>query len=231
MKRLAACLGILAATSFWQSALAADFPVKAPPPAVVSLLDWSGWYVGAHVGYGWGDTRWAFPTPPPVPIEYHMDGFLAGGQIGFNFQSGPWVLGIEADISWLNADGDVSIPVAVSFGSEAKWMATLTGRIGYASGPGLLYLKGGAAWMDEVHITRAPIPPFVLRQGETRTGWTVGVGYEYDFGNRWSAKLEYSYLDFGSESVLLPPSPLPVEIDQDMHVIKWGLNYRFTTGY
>jgi len=229
--RFLAPISVLAFSFSVSASLAADLPAtpayKAP---AISVFNWTGFYAGAHIGYGWGNTNWTTPTPPPSPIDYDVDGFLAGGQIGFNVQSGPWVWGVEADISWTNADGSVPILVVTSFSSEMDWLATLTGRIGYASGPGLFYVKGGAAWVHEEHIARAPIPPLEVRSGETRSGWTVGVGYEYDFGNSWSAKLEYSYLDFGEDSVQFPNSPLPVDIDQDMHVVKWGVNYRFATG-
>src|SRR5690606_16838511 len=100
-------------------------------------------------------------------------------------------------------------------------------RVGYASGPGLFYVKGGGAWADEDHLARTP---GVFRASETRSGWTVGLGYEYDFGSNWSAKLEYSYIDFGKERVTFSPGAEFLDIDQDMHVVKWGLNYRFATG-
>jgi outer membrane immunogenic protein len=227
-RALTAAIAIAALAVTAQSAGAADMPirspvVKGPVVAPAPVYNWTGWYVGGHLGYGWGDKSWSFPGEV-VTVDYGVDGFLAGGQLGFNIQNGPWVWGVEADISWTNIEGSTRF-ITATYSTDVSWLGTLTGRVGYASGPGLFYVKGGGAWADEDH---AVTPNF--RGSETRSGWTLGVGYEHDFGNNWSAKLEYSYIDFGKESVTFTPFNELADIDQDMHVVKWGLNYRFATG-
>jgi outer membrane immunogenic protein len=232
-RALTAAIAIAAFAVTAQSAGAADMPirspvVKGPVVAPAPVYNWTGWYAGVHLGYGWGDKSW---TEPGVPfsVDYGVDGFLAGGQLGFNIQNGPWVWGIEGDISWTNIDGSVFAAFCAlgTCATDVSWLGTLTGRVGYASGPGLFYVKGGGAWADEDHSARGA---GIFTASETRSGWTLGVGYEYDFGNNWSAKLEYSYIDFGKERVTFAQSTEALDIDQDMHVVKWGLNYRFATG-
>src|SRR5690242_13914408 len=94
---LMTCLGVAAGT---YSAGAADLPVKARPPAVVVAYSWTGLYVGGHVGYGWADKDWSDPLGPPFAIGSHTaTGWLAGAQVGFNYQFGSWVIGAEGQFS------------------------------------------------------------------------------------------------------------------------------------
>jgi outer membrane immunogenic protein len=257
MKR-ALSLGIaalaLAAVSF--PAAAADLgarPIgKAPVMAPVALYNWSGFYVGGHIGGLWGDKDWTDLTGVPTADGGHdVSGFLAGGQIGFNWQTGNWVFGVEADASWTNAEGDhLSGPAAVltcfpgavvpggtTCRTEMNWLGTVTGRVGYAFNNVLVYAKGGFAFANEDYLMFDTATGggllFASTGDETRTGWTVGAGIEYGFTPNWSLKLEYNYMDFGGETVnLVDPviGTFTKDIDQQIHVVKGGFNYRFNWG-
>ena len=120
-------------------------------------------------------------------------GFLGGAQIGFNWQTGAFVFGIEGDWSWTNADGSIASPVALT--TEHNWYGTATARVGYAVDNWLWYVKGGAAWLDADYTIGG------VTFSDTRTGWTVGTGIEWALGPNWSAKLEYNYMDFGKDTV------------------------------
>jgi outer membrane immunogenic protein len=235
-----ACVTIGAASAPVSSA--ADFPTKAPirPPAQVIAYNWSGFYIGAHVGGGWGPKDWSDPTgdffngTPRFPLGSHdVSGVLAGGQIGFNWQfpGSNWVLGIEGQASWSNLKGDHIYDGDEGFQTKVNWLATVAGRVGYAWDRLLVYAKGGVAFADEkfTHFDTDD-PGIFFKDDQTRTGWMVGGGLEVALGGNWSAKGEYNYMDFGKKSVLFDPFAsglIPFDIDQQIHVFKFGFNYRF----
>jgi outer membrane immunogenic protein len=212
----------LCAAATVQSASAADLrmPTKAPvvTPAAVAVFSWTGFYIGAHVGWGWGETDSTILEadnnffPQGHVNTNKFDGILGGGQIGWNYQAGQWVFGIEAQASWTDIKGD-DIHTAVLVANrqaethtEVNWVVTLTGRLGFAAGPALFYVKGGGAWADFEALTnsRNTLTGAINQTtsgGETRFGWTVGAGIEYALGNNWSVKGEYNFLDFGTERV------------------------------
>lgn len=204
------------------AASAADLgqrPVYKAQPAPVAIYNWSGFYIGGHAGYAWG-REGITDNITGVTAATDPSGFLAGAQVGYNWQVGQWVFGIEGDWSWTNADGSAAIPGAIVT-SEHNWYSTLTGRVGYAVDNTLWYVKGGAAWA-ETDFSIAGIGV-----SETRNGWTIGGGLEYGFTPNWSAKLEYNYLDFGKDSIA---APIGVQADTQVHLFKAGLNYRFDWG-
>jgi outer membrane immunogenic protein len=231
---------------------AADLPAKAPVIAAPTTFSWTGLYIGVHVGAGWGTKTWrdAFfdtDTGPgsqfdPGPLgSYNVNGFLGGGQIGYNWQSG-WVLfGIEADASWTNLEGgNLCVSETDQCSSEAQALGTITARFGgIFLDRALLYVKGGAAWVHEKHTLSLFFdPPFATTMADTsshtRWGWTVGTGLEVAFTPNWSGKIEYNYLDFGKKSIEFsyPAADLVVHfpIKQNLHVVKFGLNYRWSAG-
>ena len=224
MRRFTLALAAVATIALGATAAsAADLgqrPVyKAQPAPIMAAYNWSGFYVGGHLGYGWGRGDLS-DVITGVSTSADTDGFLAGGQIGFNWQTGAFVFGVEGDWSWTNADGSVAIPGAI-VNSEHNWYATLTGRVGYAVDNWLWYVKGGGAWLD------ADYSILGVSAGNTRSGWTVGTGLEWAIGPNWSAKIEYNYLDFGSERI---GAPIGVDVDTQVHLVKAGLNYRFDWG-
>ena len=119
------------------SAMAADLPVRVAPPTVPPVAyvspvyNWSGFYVGGHLGYGWSKTD-VHDHLTGLSGSADPSGFLGGGQIGFNWQTGAFVFGIEGDGSWTNADGSRTFSNGAVVTMEHNWYATLTGRVGYA---------------------------------------------------------------------------------------------------
>jgi outer membrane immunogenic protein len=205
-----AIFAILGFCAVGQVAMAADIPVRKAAPAPVYIpYNWSGWYWGAHAGYGWGD---------------HVDGFLGGFQGGFNLQSGNWLWGIEGQWSWTGIGGDFgSTVLGTTVDFDVDWIATLTGRVGLVQDRWLWYVKGGGAW------ARADLSTALLGSASGRdSGWTVGLGVEYAWGNNWSSKIEYNYMDFGDRTFTI--GGLTDTVDANIHVIKIGLNYKFDWG-
>jgi opacity protein-like surface antigen len=226
-------------------------PFFAFAPAPRSDRDWTGFYVGAHAGGGFGRTDWksadgvflgfadlAFAGSGPA------EGLLAGGQIGFNRQLGRWVVGGEAELSWGDLDGYAKCGVSTLLDSSfnchthVKSLGTLTARVGQTYGDLLIYAKGGAAWMREDHEAGNPAiafgapPANDFFASDTRWGYVLGAGFEYAFSPAWSAKVEYDYRNFGSRTVAFTDqlgNVSNVDLAQDLHVIKMGLNYRLGT--
>lgn len=240
MRRLTlAGIGIIAAAIAALPAAAADMPMKAPVyrGGPVVSYNWTGFYVGGHLGGAWGQTDYFTNIAGPNTTNADPDGFIGGGQVGFNYQVGAWVFGVEGDWSWTNLRGSGPEPTSPPAGgilkSDANWFATAAGRFGYASGRWLLYVKGGAAWMNVDHAFSNIGPPaFTASATKTHSGWTVGTGLEWAFADTWSAKFEYNYLDFGNDSVVLTGGPVPITVgvDQQVHAVKLGLNYRWGSG-
>jgi outer membrane immunogenic protein len=243
---------------FTVGANAADLPVRAAAPAPVAMpvFTWTGFYVGLNAGYSWGSDRVSVLTVPgtnffgnaalrdlaategTVAGSPDGSGFAGGGQIGFNYQTGALVLGVEADIQWLNREarlavvssttggGVIPAPIdtALTATSAVDWLGTLRARLGFTVTPTLLlYGTGGLAFgsakstfaMAQSHngfgglVTGATAASY----SETRVGYALGVGGEWAFARNWSAKVEYMYFDLGSArydgGVLLASTPAP----------------------
>lgn len=218
-------------------ALVAAEPTLGAPRAAPPVFNWTGCYIGAHAGGGWArnvltDTGSGFlvSSTGPVSIQDNSSGFLGGGQIGCNYQFAPmWVTGIEVDVSAANISGDVTSPFKSPnslWTVKTDWLASATGRFGYSWDHWLAYAKGGAAW---AHDKYAATYGATYTGDETRIGWTIGGGLEWAFMDNWSAKLEYDYFDFGSKDVNLsiPGLVVPENNKQQIHAVKFGINYRF----
>ena len=209
----AVAVGALA-VSFGTGAPAADLSRRPPPPVLVPVSPWTGFYIGAHIG---GAT-----SSESVDFLGNTDpsGFIGGGQVGYNFQIAPlWIVGFEGDFSGTNANG--SIP-AGPFTSNHNWYSTLSGRLGYTLAPAwLVYGKAGGAWMNADYAI-----PGLVSVNETRGGWNVGVGAEYMIAPQWSVKAEYNYLDFGKDNI----PALGTAVDTQVNEFKFGVNYHFAPG-
>jgi outer membrane immunogenic protein len=248
MKKLLLGMTAVAAYVLASAAQAADLPSRnAPPPVVAPPFSWTGFYVGLHVASGWGTKEWSDGrefnisnlattiTSVPGPLgSYNINGFLGGGQIGYNLQVGWAVFGIEADASWADIKGSgICFPLQCS--TKIDTFGTITGRFGVAIDRALLYVKGGGAWVRERHTTSFGVAPvFSSSASDTRWGWATGAGIEYAFSPNWSGKIEYSFLDFGKEfqTFLFPDLNAPangtdLRLRQTLHTVKIGLNYRF----
>jgi len=226
-------------------------PVASAPPA--SMI-WTGFYVGGHVGAAVDTATIADPFGSSIFGDNVITpGFLAGGQIGYNWQApnSPWVLGVEADASWLTADGTNTclafsgLFVSATCHADPNAVGTLTVRGGYAFGPSdstLIYAKGGAAWVhDNIDITTNNVQTGVASTSYFNWGWTVGGGVEHALTPAWSVRLEYAYLGFASASVTTPAGLLrdvpggpflitpagTTNVSQNIQEVKVGLNYKF----
>ena len=165
-KTIAAVAGLLATTV---AASAADMAVKARPIIPAEVWSWTGFYIGGHVGAGWGTTestltnvqRWPsghlnFPLSLPFS-QNSRSGFLGGGQVGANWQSGWAVFGVQGDIAGLDVKGTAPCLVVLGCTTESKWLASVTGRLGaVVADRGLIYVKGGAAWLNSDHRVTTP---------------------------------------------------------------------------
>jgi len=236
-------LGItaFAAVMLGGAAQAADMPVKAPLPAAPVMYNWTGFYIGAHIGGAWADANghdrfdgvnhciWAAGVCFNDNGFGHNDGrFIAGGQIGYNYQVGQYVWGIEGQISGVGSHNDEDAcgfftttpggPRDFLFRCRDRsgWIASIAARLGVAfgqTGNWLLYVKGGGAFADaRVGLRfRDDCPAVVLticnsgavfnNDDNTRTGWMIGVGLETGWFGGWSWKLEYNFMDFGHRDI------------------------------
>jgi outer membrane immunogenic protein len=223
---------LLAAALSVGAAQAADLPMVTKAPAKIVAQTWTGCYIGVHAGYGWGRKKWSDAGVGEFD-SHSSDGALAGGQIGCDYQTGAWVTGLEAQGAWADIKGDGlnAFNAAQIQGDRVDTLASITGRLGYAMGPHLLYVKGGVAYAHDRYDISAVGLGIIASGDQDRVGWTVGAGWEHMFAPGWSAKIEYMYYDFGNRDVtLLAITGLPTigQIDQDIHTVKVGLNYRFT---
>lgn len=223
------------------TAIAADLsrPVFKPGPPPPAMQNWSGFYLGLNAGggIGRGSSDLSVPGGPTVvTFDNSLVGAVGGGQVGFNWQAGAAVFGAEADFQASGVEGTLSTPclpgLCASYSQKVTWFGTARGRIGYAADGWLLYATGGYAYArldTDATATAGPATAtFTLR--DTRNGWTVGTGIEVQFAPRWSAKLEYLYLDFGraTSSWVLPGlAAVNDAAHVNMNVMRGGVNYRF----
>ncbi|MEH2533990.1 outer membrane immunogenic protein [Bradyrhizobium sp. AZCC 1588] len=234
MKKIALAAAALAIGTVSASAadLAARPYTKAPAP-IAAVYNWTGFYIGAQAGYAWGDnsTR-EFITATGVPTAFNQgfntDGFVGGGHIGYNWQVGQFVFGLEGDLEGADINGGYRLANLNGTDFRLDAQASIRGRLGVAFNNSLLYVTGGAAWADMEH-TYVFANTLFETHSTTRTGWTVGAGWEYGFTPNWSARLEYRYTDFGTfrnASVFSFPG-FSYEHDPVFHTVRGGISYRF----
>jgi outer membrane immunogenic protein len=207
-------------------ALAADLgaaPRYTKAPAYAQpIYNWTGFYIGGHLGGGFGGDNSILGSSR----------FLGGIQGGADYQFAPnWVAGVEAQYSWTSSSSNSMLfPGGVLVNSNSDQLGSVTGRVGYTFGPTLLYAKGGYAWKDGDNLTAtvAGVPVGFAAIGNHRDGYTVGAGAEYMFAPSWSAKLEYMYYNFGTTTIVTAPAAaVGSRFNDDEHVLKVGVNYRF----
>jgi outer membrane immunogenic protein len=266
MKRLLAPLFVVSLVA--GPAFAADITAISPPPPG-PIYGWAGFYMGFTVG--WLDTANSGTTnagtdngvgglgtllaggaiPNSLNVAYR--GFLGGGLIGYNWQAGSWVFGLEADINGSGAKGDMIagpialpgfVPVATVFNREIDWFSTYRVRIGATVMPTfLLYGTGGLA-VGQTRIGNAfncaaCTPPSATEPAATNqttnisVGWTAGAGAEWMFAPNWSLKGEYIYVDLGSHSSTITyayapsTSSLTSTARDSVNILRGGINYKF----
>jgi outer membrane immunogenic protein len=250
-------LGLVGATLlFAGSALAADLPVKAPRAATFTpAFSWTGCYIGGNAGYAWGtaDTTetlggaW-LPTYGPAIVSavqangspsISMNGFTGGGQIGCNWQTGPLVLGIEADGEYTGLSGsattiDTNLATTNSAAVSSHSLFTVRPRVGFAAGQTLFYATGGLA-VGKISFSDTQIFPGGPSSGSastTKSGWAVGGGIEYAIDSHWIAGLEYLYVNLGSvnlNTVFAPNSAFTESFSTSVkeNLVRARLSYKF----
>lgn len=206
MKKTILAATFAAAVAASGAAAAADLPRSpAPyyPPAQSGLYNWGGAYAGLNLGYEWSKVTNSAVEP---------SGVAGGGQIGYNWQSGQFVFGVETDVQFSGAD-DTFAP----FKFSNPWFGTLRGRAGAAFNNVLLYATLGLAYGS----LKGEIPG--LDETRTEVGWAGGIGAEYGFNPNWSARVEYLYMDLASRGFSITGA------DNGLHanMLRLGINYHF----
>lgn len=219
---------------------AADLPRRTPAPEPVpQSFTWTGWYYGTHTGVAVGRTTTRNTSPfggfnADVALSYDVNpvGIFGGGQLGYNWQAGVYVIGLEGDFGYLGLR-DTIRPAPDDFVSvKYGWYGTITGRLGLAYDRLLSYVKGGAAVASITNAAGNLVAPGVLdpndfsQSRKTRWGWTLGTGFEYAFAPAWSLKSEYLYMDFGKRRTANLDGDT-FEHKNQVHTWKVGLNYRW----
>jgi outer membrane immunogenic protein len=219
-------------------------PYTKAPAMIAAVYDWSGFYIGANGGWGSSRKCWDFTTPAGVFIApegcHNATGGVAGGQIGYRWQSAAWVFGIEGQGDWANLRGSNISTLAPAFSNRSKIDAfgLITGQVGYAFNTVLLYAKGGAAvTADRFNVNTTVGNVLAATAGDqTRWGGTVGAGVEFAFAPNWSAGLEYDHLFMGNKTVSFlnngvagPAGTLfgTDRIRQDVDLVTVRVNYRW----
>src|SRR5262245_25975260 len=232
-------LGTAALIVLATPAISADMraPVYKAMP-VVPVWSWTGCYVGGHAGGLWAKQNdWIVRTPGGAFFGqslggHEADGWLGGGQAGCDYQfAGGFVLGVQGDYAWADAEGshDSTREIGVAYHSKVKSLASITGRLGYAWGRFLGYLKGGGAWEHDDYWATTIILGTAYAARETRSAC---VGGDYAFTNVVSAFVEYNYFDSGTRQVAFTPQvvglePAFVDVKETKSVVRAGLNFRF----
>ncbi|MBA4034050.1 MAG: hypothetical protein C0480_05520 [Bradyrhizobium sp.] len=231
MKRLILAASVLAAStaSSFAADLAARPYTKAPPPVVAAMYDWSGFYIGINGGWGQSSTRYDWANF--LVRSDDASGGTVGGQIGYNWQAGSWVFGIEAQGNWADLSRTYVDPFDPrwSVGTTVDALGLFTGRVGYAANNVLFYVKGGAAVASNSYWAALNNVDFI-NVSNTRWGAAVGAGLEWGFAPNWSFGVEYNHLFLGDTDYNWANANwryTNVGIRQDIDLVTARINYRF----
>jgi outer membrane immunogenic protein len=179
----------------------ADGYVPPPDYVVVPFVSWTGLYIGGHVGGAWSEIDWSNINLTGERFDKTNSGFIGGGQIGYNYQIGNLLLGVEATVSGADLSTDfrsIAVPT-VRFSADIGTIATVTGRFGFASDQWLFYGKAGWAGAQVNFSGHNTAPADSFSFDNWRNGWTLGTGVEYKINRHMSFGLEYSFIDLNSE--------------------------------
>jgi outer membrane immunogenic protein len=258
MKKLLLTSAALAALMGPVTAADLAGPVYRRPLVVAApVYSWTGCYVGGHVGDSWfhdDETNVGAINGANFPVgtvhTYNGNGFTGGVQAGCNYQFAPaWVAGVEGDFSWGDVHGTSDVqgvinPTVVNHAQENfRWLSDVTARLGFlATNRLLLYVKGGAAWThsdgNSITTNAAGTTLDIVTGSDTRLGWIVAGGAEYRFAPNWSVKLEYDYIDLGTQTLsgfvnfgatapVLTGVTLLRDHTTNVQTVKVGINYLF----
>ena len=240
MKKFAlAAAALMVGTAGASAADLAARPYTKAPPMVAAAYDWSGFYAGINGGWGSSRNSWT-AVPPTTPFigpegAHDADGGTVGGQVGYRWQAGTFVFGLEAQGNWADFSGsNVSLLYpGLRNHSTIDAFGLFTGQVGYAVNNVLLYVKGGAAVTSNTYrindaVTGAAVG---ITGDDTRWGASVGAGLEYAFAPNWSVGVEYNHLFMQDRTyTFVAPGGGTVGADtirQDVDLVTARLNYRF----
>jgi outer membrane immunogenic protein len=229
-----------AAVAAMPGAQAADMPIKAPR-YVEPAADWSGWYIGANAGAAWQKTdvttdssiyshNKVFPNPN---ASFSKTGFIGGGQIGYNWQHGNFVFGLEGDISGLSGKASASLlnstgrhAYEVGYSSRINWLSTVRSRFGLAVGDTMAYMTAGVAFGGVKNSVSSEFSEATYSNSKTKTGWTVGGGVEHMLSRNWTIGLEGLFVDLG-RSTVHSDSEGDFQFANQAIIGRMKLNYKF----
>jgi opacity protein-like surface antigen len=215
--------------------------------AAMAATNWSGIYLGGYLGGGWSGDRWSDPFGSTTSSglvniagfgdTVHSSGPLGGGQIGADWQTGPWVVGIDAELGAANLRGENTCFSGIG-GLDCQHYVDAVGvagvRFGYAFGQSLVYAKGGAARVSSTYAILGNTAGNTLgfeTVDKAATGWMAGAGVQYAFSRNWSTSFEYEHIGVGSVTVPFPAVALintqTIGVKQSLDLLKLGVNYRF----
>ena len=221
MKRVFfALVGLAALTG---TAAAADLPPRPAPapyykaPVAIPVYNWTGFYIGINGGGGFGHSAWDSTG------GFNTSGGLVGGTVGYNYQFGQGVVGLEGDIDWADINGTTNTACPFGCKTSDHWLSTVRGRLGYAADRFMPFVTGGAAFGD----IRASTPGFA-GANQTNAGWTVGAGLEFAIAGNWTAKAEYLYVNLGKLNCGIACGALVTDnVSFTTNIVRAGVNYRF----
>lgn len=232
-------------------ALAADLIQPPPPPqapatyvpAAPPAFNWSGIYIGVNGGYAFGNSNWSGDPAIGFPGtgNFDVNGWLVGGTLGANWQTGQFVLGVETDGDWTDLNGNLAgtgatcgIVAPCTFQTSNNWLATFRGRLGFAFDRVLVYgTAGGAAGDVQTTLTGVGLAgPFTSVTNSTEWGWTAGAGIEYAITDNVTAKVEYLFVDLANGSATCPAGACAMAATTtaasfDTSLIRGGVNFKF----
>jgi outer membrane immunogenic protein len=220
----------LVALSATAPALAADLaarPYTKAPAMIATVYDWSGFYIGINGGGGSSHATWDFVG---VGREGSHDatGGTVGGQIGYRWQSGQWVFGVEGQGNWADFSGDnASALFATRNRTKIDAFGLITGQVGYAWNNVLVYVKGGAAVVSNKYEISSTAGALLSSSSDSRWGGTVGAGLEYGFAPNWSVGVEYNHIFLSDKDVTFAGFAGSERIRQDVDMGLVRLNYKF----
>ena len=204
---------------------------------VDSTYNWSGVYVGGTIGYGWAETTvteldsYSFSSFGDTEFDYDSDGILGGAFVGYNWQAGSFVYGVEADISATDINNTVAnsmIPDSnESFSNKIDWFGTIRGRLGYSVDRWMPYVTGGVAFADVTssYDDNDSFPGSHAVASDTAWGWTIGAGAEFAVTDNWTLRGEYLFVDL--EDTRGSFDGYRYDFENQINVVRLGAAYKF----
>jgi outer membrane immunogenic protein len=246
MRLIAIATAALVVTS---PAWAADLPpAPAPMPRAAAYIpapppfSWTGFYIGANLGGGWGRGNVVDSLFGANYTNGSSASFVGGGQVGGNYQIGSFVVGAEADFDWFannkNSGTGTVLPTVpattLRVSANDRWVTTLAARFGWAFDHLLFYGKAGGGWVGAGNfaVTNVGTGASVsLSNSNTNVGWLVGAGVEYALTPNWTAKLEYDYLALNNASYTVTVPGVGADTftngGRNVQTVTIGVNYLF----